>query len=285
MSPSVVNKLISGAGARLRSAGIEAGEAEAEIVLCYILKCERLDLYLRGEKLITEKVKARFDKIICARETRSPLQYILGEAYFYGRRFCVNESVMVPTPETELLCENAIRYIKYRELESPAILDVGCGSGVIAITMKLESPGAQITALDLSAEAIVVARENAESLGARGIEFLQSDVFDALDSHSSFDLILSNPPYISDGEYDGLPPEVKADPRLALTSGEQGVDIIKRLMAEAPNYLKDKGKLMFEIGYDQAELIQALVEEDDHYVSSVLMKDLNDIDRVFILSV
>lgn len=285
MSPSVVNQLISVAGVRLQSAGIESGAAEAEIVLCYLLKCERLDLFLSGEKRIDDNIKARFDEIISKRETRYPLQYILGEAYFYGRRFSVDENVMVPTPETELLCENALRYIAYRDFESPAVLDVGCGSGVIAVTMKLESPIAQITSLDLSAAALQVAQENAEALGARDIVFIESDMFDALDSDSSFDLILSNPPYISDGDYGGLPPEVKADPRLALTSGEQGLDIIKRLLAEGPKYLNDGGKLMFEIGYGQAELIQPLVDDDDRYVSSVLMKDLNDIDRIFILSV
>ena len=285
MSQSAVNQLISGAGSRLQSVGIEAGTAEAEIVLCYLLDCERLELYLRGEKLIGESIRRRFDEIISKRETRYPLQYILGEAYFYGRRFSVNEHVMVPTPETELLCENALRYIKYREFTSPKILDVGCGSGVVAVTMKVESPCSQITALDLSAEALRVAQNNAEALGAGDISFVESDIFGSLGSDAAFDLILSNPPYISDGEYDGLPPEVKADPRLALTSGEQGLDIIRRLLAEAPDYLNESGKLMFEIGYDQAELIQSLVDDDPRYVSSVLMKDLNDIDRVFILGV
>ncbi|MCH7878986.1 MAG: peptide chain release factor N(5)-glutamine methyltransferase [candidate division Zixibacteria bacterium] len=280
-----MNKLISSAGARLQSAGIESGAAEAEIVLCYLLKCERLDLFLSGENRIDDNIKARFEEIISKRETRYPLQYILGEVYFYGRRFSVDENVMVPTPETELLCENALRYIAYRDFESPAVLDVGCGSGVIAVTTKLESPGIQITALDLSGAALQVAQKNAGAIGARDIVFIESDMFDALDSNSAYDLILANPPYISDGEYDSLPPEVKADPRLALTSGEQGLDIIKRLLAEGPKYLNDGGKLMFEIGCGQAELIRPLIDDDDRYVSSVLMKDLNDIDRIFILSV
>ncbi|MFQ5607883.1 MAG: N5-glutamine methyltransferase family protein, partial [Candidatus Zixiibacteriota bacterium] len=186
---------------------------------------------------------------------------------------------------TELLCENALMYFKYRIVSSSRTLYIGCGSGVIAVTVSLEMSHTDITAVDICEDALNVARENAHRLGAQGIVFAQSDLFAALPESERFDLILSNPPYIADGDYDGLPPEVKADPRLALTSGGQGLDLIKRLIAEAPDYLAPGGKLMFEIGYDQAEQIQKLVDHNESFVSSVLMKDLNDVDRVFILSV
>lgn len=287
MSDTQVNLtgVIQQAAVRLRAAGIDAAEAEAEIILCHLLLTERLQMYLEGANKITPEILAKFEAIVTKRETRYPLQFILGEQYFYGRRFFVNESVMIPTPETELLCENAVRYLNLIDTDAPAVLDVGTGAGVIAVTVALEAPQVRMTALDISADALEVARKNASDLGASDITFRESDLFSALDAGERFDLVLSNPPYIADGEYDGLPPEVKADPRIALTSGERGLDIIKRLIAEAPKHLKPGGKFMFEIGYDQAEWIAEIVEADERYRSHVLQKDLNDIDRLFILSV
>ncbi len=283
-SPNL-NKILQNAAERLRKVGIDAGEAEAEIILSHLLLTERLQMYLEGASKITPEILEKFEEIIKRRETRYPLQFILGEQYFYGRRFYVNEAVMIPTPETELLCENAVRYLGTLSCDSPAVLDIGTGAGVIAVTVALEAPKCKMTALDISSEALEVARKNANDLGANPIEFRESDLFSALQSAETFDLILSNPPYIADGEYEGLPPEVKADPRIALTSGDRGLDIIEKLIAQAPKYLKPGGKFMFEIGYDQAEWIAEIVDKDERYRSHVLFKDLNDIDRMFILSV
>lgn len=285
MSSNSLNKLISSAAERLHKVGIEAGLIEVEIILCHLLQCERLELYLAGGELLTSAMLARLEEIVAKRETRYPLQFILGEAYFYGRRFSVNESVMAPTPETELLCENALRYFRFLGKAHPRALDVGTGSGVIAVTVALECPEAEITALDISSEALTVAKENARALGAERINFERSDLFAALPTGERFDLIMSNPPYISDKEYPGLPPEVKADPKVSLTSGEEGLDIIKRLLAEAPTWLTTGGKMMFEIGYDQGEVIGRMVENDSNYKSHVLMRDLNDIDRLVIVGV
>ena len=279
-----INKLISTAGSRLKKVGIKAGDTEAEIILCYLLGTDRLKLFLDGADLLTPELAENFWKIVERRETRYPLQYILGEAWFYGRRFAVNENVMVPTPETELLCEVALRFIRLREIAAPRILDIGTGSGVICATMALECPGARITALDISGDALEVARSNSKALGATDINFLESDLYSALDKESQFDLILSNPPYIAEYEYDVLPPEVLADPKISLTSGSEGLDVIERLIEESPDYLAPEGKLMFEIGYNQTEAINMLIDENVRYRSSVLMRDLNDIDRVVILS-
>ncbi len=280
-----MNSLITDAAMRLRKVGIDAGEAEAEMILCHLLLSERLEMYLEGAGKITQATLDKFEEIVKRRETRYPLQYILAEQYFYGRKFFVDEAVMIPTPETELLCENAVRYLSTLSVESPAVLDIGTGAGVISVTVALEAPQITMTALDISADALEVARKNATDLGADKIKFCESDLFSALGDGESFDLILSNPPYIADGEYEGLPPEVKADPRVALTSGSRGLDIIEKLIDQAPKYLKPGGKFMFEIGYDQAEWIAEIVDNDSRYRSHVLFKDLNDIDRLYILSV
>ncbi|SYZ72682.1 Release factor glutamine methyltransferase [Candidatus Zixiibacteriota bacterium] len=278
--------LLKGAEKRLKAAGIESATAEVEIILEYLLAVERIDIYLHGATLLDDETLGRFDKIIAERCTRRPLQYILGEMYFYGRKFLVSPAVMVPTPETEILCDLAIGYIRNEKLAAPKILDIGAGSGVIGVTMACEIPGAVVTALDISPEALQIAEQNAARMevGER-VQFVESDGFTALEKNLKFDLILSNPPYISEEEYRELPPEVLADPRIALTSGAEGLDFIKVIIERAPEFLMDKGRLMFEIGYNQAERVAQMTENDGRYRSIAIMRDLNDIDRVVILSI
>ncbi|MEW6050760.1 MAG: peptide chain release factor N(5)-glutamine methyltransferase [Candidatus Zixiibacteriota bacterium] len=269
----------------LEAVGIKAGKAEVELILCYLLNCDRLQLFLNGYSALTDDLLERFDAILERRATRYPLQYILGESWFYGRRFSVNPAVMVPTPETELLCEAAIGYARRQKYIRPRILDIGVGSGVISVTLANELPNCSVVALDLSPDAIAVARQNALMLGGSDrIEFRHSDFFAAVHADERFDLILSNPPYISDEEYKHLPPEVMADPKLALTSGEEGLNAVKQILKEAPLFLAGHGRLMFEIGYNQAERVAQLTEQDSRFKSIVILKDLNDIDRVVMLS-
>ncbi|HKK20511.1 MAG TPA: peptide chain release factor N(5)-glutamine methyltransferase, partial [candidate division Zixibacteria bacterium] len=238
-----------------------------------------------GEKLITDTVLARFDEVIAKRAMRYPLQYILSESWFYGRRFFVSPAVMIPTPETELLCDAAIRFTNERKLVRPRIADLGVGSGVISVTLALELSDCKITALDISEDALKVARKNAEDLNAESkIEFLQSDYFQNVSEDHKFDLILANPPYISDDEYNSLPPEVLADPKVALTSGVEGLDAVGTILCHAPSFLAPGGRIMFEIGYNQADKVAEMTSHDDRFTSIVILKDLNDIDRVVILS-
>ncbi len=269
---------------KLEAAGIDQAEAEVELILCHLLQVDRLKLYLDGGDRLTDDLLARADAIVERRCTRYPLQYILEEAWFYGRPFFVSPAVMVPTPETELLVENAMRYAQRRRYEKPHILDLGVGSGVISVTLANELADCHIVGLDLSPEAIAVARRNAETLGgADKIEFRESDYFAAVGDKERFDLILSNPPYIAEPDYAGLPPEVLADPKLALTSGADGLDAARVILSEAPRFLAPGGRIMFEIGFGQAEQIAALTADDERYKSIVILKDLNDIDRVVIL--
>lgn len=278
--------MIKEAEQKLRDAGIEAAATEVEIVLEYILDVERITIYLHGWKLIDDAAIRKFHKIIEKRATRYPLQYLLGEAYFFGRRFLVNTDVMIPTPETETLCELAINYIKNEKIEAPQILDLCTGSGVIAVTMALELPEAWVTASDISQAALAMARKNGALHGVESIiRFIKSDMFNSIPSDDKFDLILSNPPYIRDDEYDGLQPEVLIDPKIALVAGVEGLDLIKRLIDDAPSFLNPNGRIMFEMSYDQTEKIARLTENDKRYRTFTVIKDLNDIDRVVILSI
>lgn len=277
--------LIKNAEKKLEAAGIESPTAEVEIILEHLLDVERLSLYLHGAQLIDDSILGKFREIVDKRITRYPLQYILGEAWFYGRKFRVTPAVMIPTPETEILCDLAINYLKNESIAAPEILDVGVGSGVISVTVAAELPNARVTALDISPEALEVACQNAVALGQSGrIDFVRTDGFDALPESVKFDLILSNPPYIAEDEYKSLPAEVLADPKISLVSGKEGLDFIRRLIQDSPRFLKEKGRLMFEIGYDQADKILELTKDDNRYRSLSIIKDLNDIDRVVILS-
>ena len=277
-------KLVNEKAAVLEGAGIDQAKVEIELILCHLLNTDRLHLYLDGAKRIDDRVISMLDEIIARRATRYPLQYILEESWFYGRKFFVSPAVMVPTPETELLCETALGYCKYRKYERPRILDIGVGSGVISVTMANELAGCSIVALDNSPEAINVARKNADSLSAsEKIEFRESDFFSSILPHERFDLILSNPPYITETDYKTLPPEVLADPKQALTSGADGLDAIREILRKAPDHLADSGRIMLEIGYDQSETIAEMTAGDPRFTSLSILKDLNDIDRVVIL--
>jgi release factor glutamine methyltransferase len=277
-------KFISEKAAVLEQAGIDQGKAEVELMLCHLLDVDRLHLYLDGPSRIDDNILEKFESIFTRRLTRYPLQYILQESWFYGRRFFVSPAVMVPTPETEVLCETALGFCKYRKYQKPCILDLGVGSGVISVTMAKELTDCAIVALDVSEEAIDVARKNAASLGGLDkIDFRRSELFSALHRDESFSLILSNPPYISEDEYRTLEPEVLADPKQALVGGADGLDVIRAILGEAPDYLAPDGRIMFEIGYNQSETIAQLTERDDRYTSLNIIKDLNDIDRVIVL--
>ncbi len=278
-------RFIAEKGKILEKAGIERGKAEVELILCYLLDLERLQLYLHGEQLIDDNVLGQFDDILARRRSREPLQYILKESWFYGRKFQVSPAVMIPTPETELLCESVIRFVKEKALRTPRIVDLGVGAGVISITLAKELPDCSILGVDISSEALEVASKNADNLGAaEKIELLQSDYFENIPAGARFDLIVANPPYISDEEYKSLPPEVLADPKISLTSGKEGLDAIRVILNDAPDYLATGGRIMFEIGYSQSTRVTELTANDDRYKSIVILKDLNDIDRVVILS-
>jgi release factor glutamine methyltransferase len=271
---------------KLRSAGIEVAATEVQIILETLLDVERVQVHLYGAELINDKIEKEFHRIVEKRCDRHPLQYILGEMYFYGRKFLVNPDVMVPTPETELLCELAIGYIRNDNLKAAEILDVGVGSGVISVTIACELPEVWLTAVDISQDAIGTARRNAalHEVGGR-VNFIKSDIFSNLPQDTKYDLILSNPPYISEKEYAELSPEVLADPKISLLGGVDGLDIIRKLISDAPDYLKPKGRLLFEIGYNQAEIAAEISEMDKRYQSLAIIKDLNDVDRVVILRV
>ena len=236
---------------RLENVGVESPRLNAEMLVADALDVRRLSLFLDSRRRLSAEQAAAFEAALRRREAREPIQHILGTAEFFGRVFRVNRHVLVPRPETELLAEWALQTLDESSRTEPAVLDFGTGSGCLAITLALERKSAVVHAVDVSPEALAVAKANAASLGA-GVAFHLGDGFTALPSGLLLDGIVSNPPYIPSAEIAGLDPEVRDhDPLLALDGGADGLGFYRRLAVEAPGRLKDGGWLAVEFGDGQ----------------------------------
>ena len=251
--------------------GVDSPRLQAELLLAQVLKLPRMKLYLNFERELTDSEADEMRELVRRRGTREPLQHILGSVSFCGLEIAVNQSVLVPRPETELLAEAGWQFLSTRAPEASAALDFGTGSGCIAIAVAAKCQPARVTAVDVSAAALAVARANAQRHGLeQRIEFIQADALTGLPSSVRFDLVVSNPPYIPHDEISSLQPEVRDfDPPLALDGGEDGLDFYRRLAAESPGILKPGGRLMLEFGDGQAGKIKSLLAEQKWIVEAV----------------
>ena len=253
-------RLIYEAKAYLEAYGFEAEEAEREVllILAHLLACKPLEVYFVPEERLRAQERSLWS-FLKKRARGIPLGYVLGEVEFYGRPFKVTPGVLIPRPETEILVEEALSLCKGDE----KVLELGLGSGVISLTLVLEGPGLKVLAVELSPEALEVAKENRRRYGLeRQVRFVRGDWFSPVRPGSNFDLIVSNPPYVSRKEWSDLPPEVREhEPRLALLGGEDGLFFIRKTLTYAPRYLSPSGKVLLEIGYQQAEPVARLAEE------------------------
>ncbi len=251
---------------------------DARLLLQYATGCSHADLLARPETPVIAPAYAQFAKWVERRAAGEPLAYLVGEVEFRGRVFQVAPEVLIPRPETEVLIELALE--KLRGLAAPKILDLGTGSGIVAISLALECPAATLVAVDVEKGAISIARNNAGRLGA-AIDFRYGDWFAPV-AGERFDLIVSNPPYVAEGDphlaLNGLPFE----PRIALTDGDtggNGLACIRHIVAAAPAYLKPSGWLLFEHGYDQGAASRNLLTTAG-FKSAFTHPDLAGIDRV-----
>jgi len=228
--------------------GVESPRATAEIMLQDVLRADRATLYSRSRGLSSAEARA-FGRALCRRCTGTPLQHLTGHQAFRRLDLEVRPGVFVPRPETEVVVDVVME--KLANVEAPRILDVGTGTGAIALSIAAELASARVLATDLSAEAVALARRNAERLGL-DVAILEGDLFSPLpiELSGSFDVVVSNPPYVGAEDWDALPPEVRSDPELALLGGTQ---VHGRLAEEAPAWLGTGGSLVMEIGADQGE--------------------------------
>jgi release factor glutamine methyltransferase len=232
--------------------GIESPRLEAQLLLAHALDCRKTELYTRWDEVISEERRSRFRDLIRRRLEGCPVQYLLGYREFFLLQLEVTPAVLIPRPETELLVTETLNHLKSRE--APRVLDVGTGSGCIAIAIAHRHMSARITATDISAEALEVARRNAARHNlAERIRFIQGDLLDPL-GNESFDVIVSNPPYVSGAEYATLAPHVRNfEPRLALDGAPDGYGVFDRLIPMAADRLVPGGLLVLEVGFRQED--------------------------------
>ena len=251
------------AAARLRVACVAEPRREAGTLLAHSLGRDRAFLITHADEALTASQLADFRARVARRAAGEPFQYIAGRQEFYGLEFEVGPDVLIPRPETELLVEEALKLLK--GTDAPLLCDVGTGSGCIAVTLLHERGDARGLALDVSSAALAVAARNAARHGVdERLRLLVSDCFEALrgggHEETRFDLVASNPPYVAGSEMEGLQKEVRDhEPRIALTPGGDGLAVIRRLVARAPEFLKPGGHLLLEIGFGQHERVASLV--------------------------
>lgn len=289
MTTSIAEAILQGAH-QLRQAGVPEARREAGSLLAFVLDRDRSFILSHAEDPIDEDQTARLAAYLERRAQGEPLQYITSLQEFFGLDFEVTPDVLIPRPETELLVESALKLVRARE-SAPFICDVGTGSGCVAISLLhelRETTDARAVALDISPAALAVAKRNAARHAVmEQMDFVISDCFGALDTEnplqSRFDLIVSNPPYIEEHALAGLQREVRDfEPRLALAAGADGLVVIRRLLVEAGSFLKTGGHFLFEIGFDQSERVEQLIDCNTWKLLEI-HKDLQGIPRTVAL--
>lgn len=269
----------------LSAAGVCEAVGEAEYLLMHVIGCKRHTLFIEASRMLSEDQEAVFKGFIERRAKREPSQYITGETEFYGFTFKVTKDTLIPRPETELLVDSALQCALHLAGKRPlTIIDLCTGSGCIAVTMALKLPDSVVYATDISKAALKVAAENASLNGvADRMIFLEGDLFAALDGTPArmADIIISNPPYISQAELESLDPEVIGhEPKSALYGGTDGLAFYRRIITQAPERLSEGGFLLLEMGFGQSEDIRELMEKEQRYTDITVLKDYSGIERI-----
>lgn len=265
--------LLADGAKMLTQAGIDEAELDARYILEYITGLNSAQYFIHSEDIIEKNKAEEFFRLIERRSKRIPLSYVIGTRDFFGLTFKVDENVLIPEQETELLVEEVIKYS-----EGKAVLDMCTGSGCIAISIALFGKPSKVAASDISEKALEVARENAKSLKAGEISFIQGDMFENVTD--KFDIIVSNPPYIETGEIDELMPEVRDYiPRLALDGDIDGLKFYRIISKEAVKKLNKNGRIFYEIGYNQSRAVASILLENG-FTDITVIKDYSGLDRI-----
>lgn len=263
----------------LKQANIEAPAVEAGVILCHTLDCDKAFLYAHGDKVPEDRQLEDFFERVARRAAGVPVQYITGCQEFMSLNFAVGPQVLIPRQDTEILVETVMEHMKKLAAEPFEVLDIGTGSGCIAVSFAYYMKNCRVTAVDVSEGALETARLNAvrAGVGCR-VDFVRSNLFERLENRT-FDVIVSNPPYIPAGDIEGLQAEVKDhEPRAALDGGVDGLDFYRAIVRDSVNFLKPEGLLAFEVGWGQAEDVCRLMREK--YSDICVNKDLAGIERV-----
>ncbi|MDD3803020.1 MAG: peptide chain release factor N(5)-glutamine methyltransferase [bacterium] len=266
----------------MKQAGIEKPRLNAELIMAHCMNKDRTYLYSNYNKVLTRIEANYFKSLVRRRLKREPVQYIVGESEFMSLPFKINRNVLIPRPETETLVEYALNFCLENRKKSFRVLDIGCGSGNIIISIAKYAPKMTYVATDISKGALRVTRENRVLNRIKdSIHLIQSDGFSALKKKRIFDAVLSNPPYIPKKEIKNLQPEVSEfEPESALCGGEDGLDHVRNIIDSASSYMKKGGLLAVEIGFNQHKEVIKHIRQDNKYRDAKMIKDLSGIERV-----
>ncbi len=264
-----------------RERGIENGRLDAELLLASVLGIDRLRLYLQHDRPVTPSELDRFREMVRRRLKREPVQYILGDVAFRELTLKVDRRALIPRPETEVLVGEVLAWLKHGQYATSDILDIGTGTGAIALSLAREST-AKLVATDISADALGLAAENARATGAlERITFRQGDLWSAVGEDERFDVIVSNPPYVDEADLPSLAPEVAAwEPGPALFAHEGGLAVLSAIIARAHAYLRPGGLLALEIGAAQGGAVESLMSSTGRYEPARIVRDLTGRDRI-----
>ena len=278
--PWTVGRLLTWTADFLKDRGSDSPRLDAEVLLAHARGCPRIALYTDFGETVTDDVRDRFRQMVRRRAEGAPVAYLVGHKEFFSLEFAVSPAVLIPRPETEFVVMEFLTLAK--DLPAPKVVDVGTGSGNIAVAVARHHPGALVTAIDISREALALAGRNAETHGvADRIRFVESDLFDAIEPDAAFDFVLSNPPYVASDEWDALPGGVRDyEPRVALDGGRGGTEVVDRLIGQAAARLNPGGHLILEIGAPQEEAVRRLVAEHEGFILSPTLRDYSGHPRV-----
>jgi release factor glutamine methyltransferase len=275
-----VHDILNESTTSLERSGFPSARLDAEVLLAFYLGCDRLDFFKNPEMALGEKQLAGYRKLITRRLRWEPVAYITGRKNFWTFSLEVSQDVLIPRPDTEIIVEEALDISRKMDSVEIRILDIGTGSGAIALALASEISSARVTATDFSAAALPLARKNARSLNLEDkIDFRQGNLFEPVEG--IFDMIVCNPPYISESEYAELPAGVKDyEPPMALLAGKDGMEFYEKLIRQAPDYLKKNGWLLLEIGAKQQNQVCGLMEESGSFDSIAMRRDYAGLPRV-----
>ena len=276
----IVRDILNESTKALEAADIPSARLDAEVLLSFCLGYDRLEFYKNPDMTISETQLAAYKKLIARRLQWEPVAYITSRKEFWSFTLEVNSSVLIPRPDTEIIVEEALDIYRTFTSLPVRILDIGTGSGAIALALASEIDGAKVVATDISDAALKLAQKNADSLGLQDkIDFRQGNLFEPVDG--LFDIIVSNPPYIAAKEYEELPASVRAfEPREALLAGESGLEFYEKLICQAAPYLQKNGWLLLEIGAKQEASIRRIMDDSGFYDSIEMRRDYAGLPRV-----
>jgi release factor glutamine methyltransferase len=281
-----IKKLLDWMSGYFSEKKIDSPRLTAEMLLSFVLGMRRIELYMHFDKIVEKPKLDKLHSLVKRCIADEPVQYLVGSCEFYSMSFKVCPDCLIPRPETELLVERAIEFLRTRtDLGSQYVCDLCTGSGCIAAAIAKNEPNCKVIATDICDKALAVAAENiAKYRLDNKVKLLEGDLFEPLIGQLDvrrFDLIVSNPPYVSIAEYENLEEKVKKyEPKLALDGGADGLDIYRRIISQAAGHLKPGGELMLEIGYSQGEAIKKMLEETNAFGKIIIEKDFNNNDRI-----